>query len=142
MEQSGPREFDADQGGISAVTDSSDDRRESYKRQAAACLDMLKTTNDRTSRTVLTAMAHTWLQLTELPNMQSGDIGDGSEYRRRADEAQRMASMARPEDRASWLRLAESWLRLLKGREQSNAPASAEPAGWPPDNPPGSKRSH
>ena len=42
------------------------------------------------------------------------------EYRRNADECSRMAQNSRrDEDRAAWLRLADSWLRML-GRTPSS----------------------
>lgn len=48
------------------------------------------------------------------------------EYRRNARECQRMADQAlNPIDKASWLRLAASWLGMLKGRLQPTA--SLEP---------------
>ena len=49
------------------------------------------------------------------------------EYRRNARECQRMADNARnPTDEASWLRLAASWLGMIKNVPgQANAPGQA-----------------
>ena len=62
---------------------------------------------------MLTAMAHTWLRLAESPTVT--DASSDEQYRRNADEALRRVSNARPDVQASWLRLADSWLRLLRG---------------------------
>lgn len=42
------------------------------------------------------------------------------EYRRHAAEAQRMAERARNDmDRASWLRVAQGWLSMVRSRPQT-----------------------
>ena len=47
-------------------------------------------------------------------------MGTEDEYRRHAADAQKEADRARNElDRASWLRVAEGWLSLLKPKPQA-----------------------
>ena len=42
-------------------------------------------------------------------------MSKADEYRRNAEECSRMAQATRnPEDKAAWLRLADSWLRMLR----------------------------
>ena len=42
-------------------------------------------------------------------------------YRAKAEESQKQADLARSEvDRAAWLRIAQSWLNLLRKRPQSD----------------------
>jgi hypothetical protein len=61
------------------------------------------------------------------------------EYRRNARECQRMADNAgNPDDKASWLRLAASWLSMLKNEPQrilgnGNRVSDKEPVNplWP-----------
>jgi hypothetical protein len=55
------------------------------------------------------------------------------EYRRNAAECQRMAESTRNEtDQRSWLRLAESWLRLLSGEPRGASSKSASPKNASP----------
>ena len=89
-----------------------------YRRHAEACLAVLTKTTSPTSRAMLTAMAHTWLRLAESPAV--ADASSDEQYRRNADEALRRVGDARPDVQASWLRLADSWLRLLRGDEKPN----------------------
>jgi hypothetical protein len=51
-----------------------------------------------------------------------------NEYRRNAAECQRMAESTRDEgDRRSWLRLAQSWLRLVSdARREDSSPDATE----------------
>jgi hypothetical protein len=74
------------------------------------------------------------------------------EYRRNAQECERMAENAgNATDKASWLRLAASWLGMIKnnssrifGREpdaEEGARESANP-GWPDPSDEDSKTSH
>jgi hypothetical protein len=73
------------------------------------------------------------------------------EYRRNARECQRMAENAgNPADKASWLRLAASWLGMIKNepkrsaaREQRNGHGDDRPAqAWPDPSAEDSKASH
>jgi hypothetical protein len=89
-----------------------------YRRHAEACLAVLTKTTSPTSQAMLTAMAHTWLRLAESPAVT--DASSDEQYRRNADEALRRVSNARLHVQASWLRLADSWLRLLRGDEKPN----------------------
>jgi hypothetical protein len=51
---------------------------------------------------------------------------DDDEFRRQAAEAQIQASKARSDyDREAWLRIAQSWMGLLRKRPQSDAEADA-----------------
>jgi len=51
------------------------------------------------------------------------------EYRKNAEECRRMASQTRkPDDEAAWLRLAYSWLKMLRGEA---AAATEVPVGEP-----------
>jgi hypothetical protein len=55
-------------------------------------------------------------------------MSKSDEYRRNAAECQRMAESTRNEgDRRSWLRLAESWMRLIGG-DSKKARSSQEAA--------------
>ena len=49
------------------------------------------------------------------------DVNNSDEFRRNAAECQRMANNARVDsDKAAWLRLAETWLRMIpKDRNQA-----------------------
>ena len=50
--------------------------------------------------------------------------GDDNEYRRQAADAERQARSAKNDlDRASWLRIAQGWLSLLRRRPQSDEEA-------------------
>jgi hypothetical protein len=50
--------------------------------------------------------------------------GDDDEYRRQAADAERQARSAKNDlDRASWLRIAQGWLSLLRRRPQSDEEA-------------------
>ena len=61
------------------------------------------------------------------------------EYRRNADECRAKAESATdPDDKTSWLKLADGWLRMLP---RSHA-AAAEVAGWPEASDEHSKASH
>ena len=43
------------------------------------------------------------------------------EYRRHAAECQRMAATTKNEaDKGSWLQMAESWLRMIKGKKSAH----------------------
>jgi hypothetical protein len=73
------------------------------------------------------------------------------EYRRNALECQRMADNARnPTDKASWLRLAASWLGMIKNapeRPYANEPEqrsgeASEPSTWPESSDEDSQASH
>jgi hypothetical protein len=73
------------------------------------------------------------------------------EYRRNARECQRMADNARnPTDKASWLRLAASWLGMIKNEserpfENESRQAQAEdlkPKTWPDPSDDDSQASH
>ena len=88
------------------------DIRGVYRRHAEACLAVLTKTTNPTSQAMLMAMAQTWLRLAET------DASSDEQYRRNADEALRRASNARPDVQASWLRLGDSWLRLLRGDDE------------------------
>ena len=47
-------------------------------------------------------------------------MGKSDEYRAHAEECQRMARRARnPADKATWLAMAEDWLRMLPKQRQS-----------------------
>jgi hypothetical protein len=61
------------------------------------------------------------------------------EYRRNADSCRGMAEKTDdPEDKTSWLKLAEAWLHMLPPREA----ASAEMPGWPKATEEDSKAAH
>jgi hypothetical protein len=61
------------------------------------------------------------------------------EYRQNADECRRKAEdTAEPDDKTSWLKLADAWLQMLP-RTHS---ASADVAGWPKASHEDSKASH
>jgi hypothetical protein len=94
------------------------DIRGVYMRHAEACLAVLTKTTNPTSQAMLTAMAHTWLRLAESSTVT--DASSDEQYRRNADEALRRVSNASPDVQASWLHLADSWLRLLRGDEKPN----------------------
>jgi hypothetical protein len=52
------------------------------------------------------------------------------EFRRNADECFRMADATRNErDKAAWLRIAEKWLRMIRGGENSNRSETASRHG-------------
>ena len=57
------------------------------------------------------------------------------EYRANAEECQRMAdSSLNPQDRRQWLKLAESWLRMLRsarGAGSQSFDGAQKPAGMP-----------
>jgi hypothetical protein len=55
-------------------------------------------------------------------------------YRRNADDAHRRASNAEPQIRALWLRLADSWLRLLSSDEKPYQ-SHLSKVVWPPGRP-------
>lgn len=56
---------------------------------------------------------------------------DDSEYQRQAAECERMAKNSISEmDRASWLRLAQEWLRLLR-TSRGNETAQVDQKDWP-----------
>jgi hypothetical protein len=110
------------------------DIRGVYRRHAEACLAVLTKTTNPTSQAMLVAMAHTWLRLAESPFVT--DASSDEQYRRNADEALRRASNARPDVQASWLRLGDSWLRLLRGDDEkpSQWHASSEMAAKNPED--------
>jgi hypothetical protein len=112
------------------------DIRGVYRRHAEACLAVLTKTTNPTSQAMLTAMAHTWLRLAESPFVT--DATSDEQYRRNADEALRRVSNAHLDVQTSWLRLADSWLRLLKGDEKPSQwyPSSKMAAKNPEDAPP------
>ena len=72
------------------------------------------------------------------------------EYRRNARECQRMAENAgNPVDKASWLRLAASWLGLIRNEEPRHAaprvnsrPGSNQEPAWPKASRKDSQASH
>jgi len=92
------------------------DVRVVYRRHAETCLAVLTKTSNPTSQAMLTAMAHTWLRMAESPAVT--DASSDEQFRRNADEALRRVSNAHLDVQASWLRLADSWLRLLRGDEK------------------------
>jgi hypothetical protein len=109
------------------------DIRGIYRRHAEACLAVLTKTTNPTSQAMLTAMAHTWLRLAESPAVT--DASGDEQYRRNAAEALRRVSNARPDVQASWLRLADSWLGLLRGDEKpSQWHASSQMAAEYPED--------
>jgi hypothetical protein len=80
-------------------------------------------------------------------------MSKSDEYRRNADECRRMASRTqKPDDEAAWLRLAYSWLRMLKGEEagrqeaaspaDSAVPAQQKTTDWPDADPNDNQSSH
>ena len=95
---------------------------------------VLAKTANPASQAMLTAMAHTWLRLAESPFVT--DASSDEQYRRNADEALRRASNARPDLQASWLRLGDSWLRLLRGDDEKSSQwhASSEMAVKDPED--------
>jgi hypothetical protein len=82
-------------------------------------------------------------------------MSKSDEYRKNADECRRMASQTQqPDDEAAWLRLAYSWLKMLKGKaapEAASPPEAAEAnetalprknTDWPDADPGDSQSSH
>jgi hypothetical protein len=78
-------------------------------------------------------------------------MSNSDEYRRNARECQRMADNARnPTDKASWLRLAASWLGMIKNEPErthpkdAHKPARVEKADvkWPASSDEDSQASH
>jgi hypothetical protein len=62
------------------------------------------------------------------------------EYRRSADGCRSMAENAEsPDDKRSWLNLADAWLQMLPKHEPAT---SADPSGWPKPSVEDSKASH
>jgi len=92
------------------------DVRGVYRRHAETCLAVLTKTSNPTSQAMLTAMAHTWLRLAESPAITHASSDE--QFRRNADEALRRVNNAPLNVQASWLRLADAWLRLLRGDEK------------------------
>jgi hypothetical protein len=90
------------------------DTRVAYRRHAEACLAVLAKTKNPAFQAMLTAMAHTWLRLAEARAVP----GNAAQYRRNADEALQRVSSAGPEVQMLWLRLADTWLRLLGGDQK------------------------
>ncbi len=69
------------------------------------------------------------------------DMDKFEEYRRFADECCRMADNAlKPEDKAAWLRLANSWLQMLSPKK--SASDVSENANWPKPSDEDSQASH
>ena len=74
------------------------------------------------------------------------------EYRRNARECQRMAdNAANPDDKASWLRLAASWLGLIRNEPQrmvenashtGHTDGKADNSSWPKPSRKDSQASH
>jgi hypothetical protein len=96
------------------------DIRDAYRQQAEACLAVLTRTTNPTSQAMLTAMAHTWLRLADsVPS-------NAERYRRNADEARLRGTNAEPQIQTLWLRLSDSWLRLLKGESPGESHAADE----------------
>jgi hypothetical protein len=55
------------------------------------------------------------------------NVSTADDFRRQAEECRQMAARAiSPIDKASWLRLAEDWLRLAQTADKSAARASKE----------------
>ena len=115
------------------------DIRDAYRRHAEACLAVLAKTVNPTSQAMLTAMAHTWLRLADLRPV--ADPMNAEPYRRNADDAHRRASDAEPQIRALWLRLADSWLRLLSSDEKPYQ-SHLSKVVWPPGRPDDSQSLH
>jgi hypothetical protein len=90
---------------------------------------VLAKTINPTSQAMLTAMAHTWLRLAELRLVD--DPMNAEQYRRNAEDACQRASNAEPQVQALWLRLADSWLRLLSGDEKPNQSHPSSKVVWP-----------
>jgi len=65
---------------------------------------------------MLTAMAHTWLRLAEATNYVDRQA---AQFRLNADEAMQRVPDASPDVQQMWLRLAESWLRLLSDDQKA-----------------------
>jgi hypothetical protein len=70
-------------------------------------------------------------------------MSDGSdEYQKQAAECERMAKNSLSEaDRASWLRLAQEWMRLLRN-SRGDETRQADQKDWPPASDKDSKSSH
>jgi hypothetical protein len=67
---------------------------------------------------------------------------NGEEYKRQAAECERMAKNSISDvDRASWLRLAQEWMRLLRS-SHGNETAEIDQKDWPPSDDGDSKSSH
>ena len=67
---------------------------------------------------------------------------NSDEYEKQARECERMAQNSRSEvDRASWLRLAQEWQRLLRGLRHNETP-QVDQKNWPRSNDPGSGTEH
>ncbi len=116
------------------------DIRDVYRRHAEACLAVLTKTTNPASRAMLTAMAHTWLRLAESRLLI--DPGNAAQYRRNADEARRRVSDAEPQDQALWLRLADSWIRLLGGNVEPSQSHTSDKVVWPAKTPRDSQSWH
>jgi hypothetical protein len=112
------------------------DVRDVYRQHAEACLAVLTKTTNPTSQAMLTAMAHTWLRLADsVP-------GNAEQYWLNADEARRRGINAEPKIQTLWLRLADSWLHLLRGDESPSQSHVSNEAGWRPKSPDDSKSWH
>lgn len=65
-----------------------------------------------------------------------------NEYEANVREAQRMAENSLTEkDKAAWLRIAQQWLRMLRGL-RGNETAQSDQTHWPPPSDDDSKSSH
>jgi len=105
------------------------DIRGVYRRHAEACLAVLTQTTNPTSQVMLMAWRTHGSGWLYTPSRDE-------QYRRNADEALRRASNARPDVQASWLRLGDSWLRLLRGDDEKSSQwhASSEMAAKDPED--------
>ncbi len=69
-------------------------------------------------------------------------MGLVEEYEGNVREAQRMAENSKSEhDRAAWLRIAQQWLRMLRGL-RGNESAQVDQSGWPAPSNEDSSASH
>lgn len=67
---------------------------------------------------------------------------DIKEYEANVREAQRMAEHSITDaDKAAWLRIAQQWLRMLRGRRGNETP-QADQSSWPPPRDDDSQSSH
>ena len=67
---------------------------------------------------------------------------DIKEYESNVREAQRMAENSLTEnDKAAWLRIAQQWLRMLRGHRGNESP-QADQTYWPAPSDDDSKSSH
>ena len=69
-------------------------------------------------------------------------MGLEDEYRRNVRECERMAENSKSDaDRASWLRIAQQWLRMLRAA-RGNETVQKDQSSWPESKDDDSKASH